>query len=791
MSQKKKNGVRKRSKYRDPSLDFSNWVNQLGWEETWLGRLIYKFNKRFGVKKICIIFLFCTSLSAAMFYELNIIYQPNLGEVARVDIKSPIAFEMVDEVITLEKQLESEKNVPPVFDEDKNIYEDIYQRVYVTFKNIRKDYRKSILSKPRSRRAEEIKNFLVRKSSFEKQLNIKISINDFEWLVEKGFSVYVQNLIRTALRSWSLNKIYDGSKGFLRFNSRIAVIRDKYYVDDKYTVSSDSFMDIRIKNAFSLPEFKKRFRFKITDEPHLLRISQSFLVPNVFFNKEETEKRKVKARDLVLPVKIVLNKNQTIVSANSVVQSSHLRIINEIRERASGSRVGIKIFTIASVLFLMTLVSFSYLRRFTINKIRHITIKDLLIMGTVAFISVCLIKLFIFFVNAAVLSKMGDSIPPEAVVYASPLAAAAMLMGLLIPLGELVWIFILFISVVFTIMLDMNFAVFIISSLSGIAGARGVYKCEKRNDVYKAGIRVGLVSAASVFIMVLFSSFGQNPDWLNEVVWNVSAAFIGGLLSAMVTLALIPVLESLFNCTTDLKLLELSNLNHELIKDMMMKAPGTYHHSLAVGNMVEEAANRIEANALLAKVMAYYHDIGKTEHAQYFIENQHPSYNPHDNITPYMSKTIIISHVKDGAELGIKHKLGKPIIDGILQHHGTTLIQYFYNKALALKEDREEVEENEFRYPGPKPQFKEAALVMLADSIEAASRAIEEPTAAKLTSLVEKIIRDKFTDRQLVNCNLNFQEISIIRDSFTKALLSIYHHRISYSISTNENKKKE
>lgn len=263
------------------------------------------------------------------------------------------------------------------------------------------------------------------------------------------------------------------------------------------------------------------------------------------------------------------------------------------------------------------------------------------------------------------------------------------------------------------------------------------------------------------------------------------AGVVGGILSSFVAMMFIPLLETVFNYTTDVKLLELSSLNHPLMKEMIVKAPGTYHHSLSVGAMVERAATEINANPLLAKVMAYYHDIGKMEHAPYFIENQKPGYNPHNHITPYMSKTILIAHVKDGAELGLKYKLGRPIIDGILQHHGTTLISYFYNKA--VKEENANVDEESFRYPGPKPQFKEAALVMLADSVEAAARSLAEPTAVKLTNLVENIIRMKFIDGQLDQCNLTLKDLSIIEKAFKETLISINHQRITYPHMKLEN----
>ncbi len=244
---------------------------------------------------------------------------------------------------------------------------------------------------------------------------------------------------------------------------------------------------------------------------------------------------------------------------------------------------------------------------------------------------------------------------------------------------------------------------------------------------------------------------------------------------------IIPILESVFNYTTDVKLLELSNLNHPLLKEMIVKAPGTYHHSMMVGSLVEAAAEEIGANPLLAKVMAYYHDIGKIKHPQYFIENQKPGLNPHDNISPNMSKTLLIAHVKDGIDMGLRYKLGKPIIDGIQQHHGTTLISYFYNKALDLKNEGDPIiSEEEFRYPGPKPQFNECALVMLGDSVEAASRALEDPTASRIQALVKNMIQKKFMDGQLEECQLTLKDLSRIEETFIRILLGIYHQRIEY-----------
>jgi putative nucleotidyltransferase with HDIG domain len=355
-----------------------------------------------------------------------------------------------------------------------------------------------------------------------------------------------------------------------------------------------------------------------------------------------------------------------------------------------------------------------------------------------------------------------------------------MLVGLVIQSGEVVWLFTAFTAIVMGMTTEMNFPFALSTLVGGIAAARGVYSCKKRNDIYIAGLRTGVVNALVVALVVTVLHIDQE-SFLQELIGGVPAGFMGGIFSSLTAMMLIPLLESTFNYTTDVKLLELSNLNHPLLKEMIVKAPGTYHHSMMVGSMVEAASEEIGANPLLGKVMCYYHDIGKLEHPNYFIENQKQGHNPHDNISPYMSKTLLIAHVKDGVEMGMDHKLGAPIIDGIIQHHGTTLISYFFNKAIDQKTDDEpDVGEEEFRYPGPKPQFREAALCMLADSIEAAARSLDEPTPVRLQNIVRNIIQRKFMDGQLDECNLTLRDLSRVEAAFVKILIGIYHQRIDY-----------
>ena len=241
----------------------------------------------------------------------------------------------------------------------------------------------------------------------------------------------------------------------------------------------------------------------------------------------------------------------------------------------------------------------------------------------------------------------------------------------------------------------------------------------------------------------------------------------------------LPLWESVFRILTPFKLLELSNPNHPILKRLLMEAPGTYHHSVIVGNLSENAANAIGSNGLLARVSAYYHDQGKLKRPYLFKENQIGAENPHDKMTPGLSAEIIKSHVRDGIEMAMEAKLPQEIIQAIEEHHGTTLVKYFYHKALSEGKD-ELVKEEDYRYNGRKPQSKETAVIMLADSVEAAVRSMPEPTSDKIDQLIHKIIKDKFDDGQLDECDLTLKDLEKIASSFKTVLMGIFHERIEY-----------
>lgn len=302
-------------------------------------------------------------------------------------------------------------------------------------------------------------------------------------------------------------------------------------------------------------------------------------------------------------------------------------------------------------------------------------------------------------------------------------------------------------------------------------------------------VNVGLTSAAIVFPTVLGVRFmlGQPPQQalLTDAILFSAGTFAAGLLMTN----LLPFLEGWFEIQTDARLLELSDANHPLLKELVQRAPGTYNHCINVASISEAAADAIGANGLLCRVAAYFHDVGKLRKPEYFIENQAGGVNKHDDLTPSMSTLVIVAHVKDGVEIARNHKLPPRIIELIEQHHGTTMVEFFYRRAIKNSEEENDgvavgVDEADFRYPGPRPQMREAAVMMLADAVESASRTLREPTPARIENLVNEISKKKLDDNQFDECNITIEELKTICDSLVKSLNAMYHARVQYPEQT-------
>ena len=315
-----------------------------------------------------------------------------------------------------------------------------------------------------------------------------------------------------------------------------------------------------------------------------------------------------------------------------------------------------------------------------------------------------------------------------------------------------------------------NFYWGIILFTTGIFSSLISWKPRRRFKIIQAGIFSGLIQCIELFFM---HNFMIKEDFL-IYPW----LFLNGFVSGIVVSGVLPIFEYLFERITNISLLELSDFNSPLLKEMILKAPGTYHHSLIVGNLSEAASEAIGADSLLSRIGAYYHDIGKIIRPQYFIENQLSNQAFHEKLSPALSKLIIVNHVKEGIRLAKRYKLNKKIIDFIAQHHGTSLVYYFYLKA--LEDNKEDVDDKLFRYPGPKPKTKETAIVLLADSVEAASRVLRDPNPNKIAELVRRVVNSKFIDGQLDECPLTLRDLEKITEVFIRILTSMYHVRVAY-----------
>jgi putative nucleotidyltransferase with HDIG domain len=364
-------------------------------------------------------------------------------------------------------------------------------------------------------------------------------------------------------------------------------------------------------------------------------------------------------------------------------------------------------------------------------------------------------------------------IAPGTVKYGIPVAAGAMLVTLLFDFHT---------AIIFSFTISLftgywlNDALYPVYAFVGsLTAAFSVIRCKKRSALLRGGLYVTFANVLMVLILYL----SREELFTSVVPSAVTFAIFSGIVTSAIVSLLLPFLEYAFKVTTDISLLELLDLNQPLMKSLMISAPGTYHHSVIVGNLVEAASEAVGVNPLLGRVSSYYHDIGKVRMPDYFIENQSGSPSKHFKLTPHMSSMIIINHVKEGVELAKQYKLPQSIIDIIKQHHGNSLITYFFEKAKEQDEGKALTEED-YRYPGPRPQTRVAALVMMADAVEAASKVLTDPTPARISALVDKIINRIFLEGQLDECELTLKDISEIKKRFTYILTGIFHKRIDY-----------
>jgi hypothetical protein len=691
-----------------------------------------------------------------------------VGDVATKEVKSAYDLLVEDVTSTQEKRLEAERWVFSVYDYDPAVLADTENRVrsLVRSLSVQQELEKGPGQGPP---LENDLDSSLRSYLSQKEWQILEKENSNPSLGEAILKLLSPPLTRGVVPDKDLLDA-DAEKGIL--------IRNIQTREEKRVRSPLNLLDLKEARA------KLRGQANLLSPPLkkesaqvALKIIGHLLGPNLTFNKDETEARKAEARETVSPVYFQVKRGEIILRSGDRVREDHLAKINALRKAQEKSNA----LSILIGLILLVSVALVSLYEFSSKNIRKFSLsqKDLLLLATTMLATMALLRLFQLI--ADILGGAFLSIPSSSYDFLFPIVTGAMLVRIVIN-SEVAIVYAILTSYFASSLMGNQLFLFIFTFIGSILGAHKVAQCEQRSIVIKAGLAVGGVNA----VMILSYHLMSGSPFRMGLFSGLIMGFLGGVFASVLVLGLTPIIESLFSYTTDIKLLELANMDNPMIKDLILQAPGTYHHSVIVGSLVEAGAKSVSANPLLSRVSAFYHDIGKLKKPLYFIENAGGMENKHDHLTPHMSSLILLSHVKDGVELARENGLGERIANIIQQHHGTSLISYFYQKAKEQENpELESLQEEDFRYPGPKPQTKEAGIVMLADAVEAASRSLTDPTPSRIRSLVQQIISSIFLDGQLEDCELTLKDLHNIEESFTRILTGIFHQRIDYSPSAS------
>jgi hypothetical protein len=685
--------------------------------------------------------------------------QYNAGEIAPADIKATQSYLLEDPALTEKKRSEAEKATPFVYDfrvvqagDLKNNFAQVFE----------------LLSKSRPKSSIDREELLTKVSQVLGCPVTDVELASLEKIRNsRALTAEIGRLADTIYRYKLVN-----DKSVFNEDRRHGIVLYESKTGRLFGAGDASITAIDLKDAAGIV---REMRVSGVDRKEAAVIKGLFLKalkPNLTRNPAATDAKILEARSSIRPVVYQIKRGEMIVREGERISDEQAIKLNKIYNSAKG----VNRFLSSLGIFTLILVLFYFPYRFGRKNIRKFNpaLKDLLLLSLVTILLFLFLK--IAFIVSSAMGILFPQIGTDDYFYLLPFAAGAMIVRIILN-SEVAMVYCAITALLLGVLFNGSMEIVIYALMGGIIGAHGVRQCQYRGTIYTAGLKVSIVNLA---LAIPFQILSDNL-FTSQTLYIMLFAIIGGVVNSIIVAGTVPVVENLFHYTTDIKLLELASLNSPVLRELMIRAPGTHHHSILVGTMVEAAAEAIHANPLMARVAAYYHDIGKISKPLYFIENMCGGENRHDKLSPSMSALILISHVKEGVELAKEKRLGLPIIDIIRQHHGTALISYFYQKAKSVEDaDARNVDERDFRYPGPKPQTREAGLVMLADCVEAASKTLTDPTPSRIQGMVQKIINNIFIDGQLEECELTLKNLHDIANSFNRILSGIYHHRIDY-----------
>ncbi len=714
----------------------------------------------------------------------------SLGQIATATIKATRDYDIPDEETTERKRKAAVEEVRPVYDLDATALLEVQSRIRDGFASMRAalpppavppkpgDAKAAAAAKPEAKAEAPVVppvNTDALREELVAKLQTPIESTDFELLEREGFSAKAEQALLDLVDhemsvGQDMPRLLVSDRELLGTDRQLGI-----YVRPlpEGTPGSEVINDLdSIRDLAAARADVERFA---TDLPGglqapirrtLAHLARGAVRANLTYDSAETERRRTEAYQGVKPALIQIKRGEKVIGDGERIEERHLLEFRGMRTQARPgelwqARLGAGLFA-ALLILLCYRFGRRQLRRFAPPR------KDALFLGLLLLGSLAL---------AAAGSSAGEALqnraswlPVDAFGYAIPMAAGAMLVRLC--LGPELALFYAVVSATLFGVLEGSSLSFALFALGGsLLGADRVARAQSRAGILRAGLWVGL---GNVALVACFALFGGRL-WTAGAAAEAVAALTGGLLvSPLLLFLILPLVEGLFGYTTDLRLLELANLNHPALKELIVKAPGTYHHSIILGSLAEGAAQAIGANALLARVSAYYHDIGKGKNPLCFAENQ-KGQNRHDTLEPEESVALIRQHIQDGLELARRYKLPRVVVEAIPENHGTRLIGTFYQKALAIRTGP--VDPNAYRYPGPKPRSRETALVMLADGVESASRSLPQATSEALGSLVQKVVDSVVADGQLDECDLTFHDLQTIVTSFEATLDALYRGR--------------
>lgn len=697
-------------------------------------RRAYRWTRRKPVRRVSglVFFFLCVFLLLYSNFQFNQV-RLEVDEVAKQTIVSEKTAIVIDEARTESLKQEAAARVEKVYQEDKTAVRQSQQ-----------DY-KAILAEINSIRYGE---------GLEDEARLESLDSLLEGLAnEKNLGYDI------SLREMSVYLIYSDDEE-----------RGNLFAAGEFTLNQaleKAITEETIGRVYAdISENIDKLGFPAEGQEFIKLAAKSSLRPTMVFDEKATEAARNEAMQAVQPVQKTIKAGEVIVRQGNRVTEEQISTLTQLgMQRAQSDNQAL---TGIAVLIIITLgLVMMYIRRY--NPRIYENNSQLFMIGII-FIMILLITKILMLIEIT-----GRPDLNAMMVYLAPAAAASMLIGILLEQRLAYLISVILAGYIGLLGGGSQLNASIVSFAGGFVGVFLASSLNQTSDLARAA--VGITMADLVAILALSMLDGSlNLDMLAAAA---SISLINGLLSTILMFGSLPLFEAVFSVTSTIKLMELANPNNELLKRLLLEAPGTYHHSLMVGNLAEATAGAIGANSLLVRAGAYYHDIGKLIRPEYYVENQRGAGNPHDRIAPALSALIITSHTREGAELAQQYRLPDSIIDFILEHHGTSVPFYFYNKAVQ-EEGEEYVDKDSFRYEGPKPHSKELALVMLADSVEAAVRSMNDPSLEAIKDRVHAIIETHLNDHQLEDCDLTFKDLNTIERSFLTVLEGIYHKRIEY-----------